>query len=259
MSRLRLGSDYIPLVDEEISRYRLVISFPKIAWFTVSLPFFGFVFCIVWSILYNFEKSTETHCKVYNFLPSVSAAIGHYKPQKNVWEAAIATQAILRALVLYMYYKYYRETAHKWAYGMTNFALFSYLVENAALVTLSFWSSNENYALHKISFIMFLLMSLMHMTLAYIIARNCRNVSKDIHDSISLKWKFNSMVFNVTAILLAVYFFYRHNKYCEPFVYSMFALAEYIVVVSNMAFHVTAAHDFAGRSVLLSPNGLRII
>lgn len=141
----RLGSDYIPLVDGENSKFRLVLSFSKIAWFTVSLPFLGFIFCIIWSILYNFEKATETHCNVYNFLPSVSAAIGHYKPQKNVWEFTIAIQATIRAIVLYMYYRYYRETAYRWAKGITNFALLSYLLENAALVTLSFWSSNENY------------------------------------------------------------------------------------------------------------------
>lgn len=93
-----------------------------------------------------------------------------------------------------------------------NFIAILYFIKFAS-AKYSFYFS----ALHKISFIMFLLMSLMHMSLAYIIARNCRNVSKDIHDSISLKWKFNSMVLNVTAILLAVYFFYRHNKYCEPF------------------------------------------
>lgn len=145
MSRLRLGSDYIPLVDEEINRFRVVFLFSKVAWFTVALPFFGFLFCVVWSMMYNFEKATETHCKVYNFLPSVSAAIGHYKPQKNIWEAVIATQAVIRALVFYMYIQHYRKTTYAWARGMTNFALFSYFLENTALVTLSFWSSNENY------------------------------------------------------------------------------------------------------------------
>ncbi|KAJ8676716.1 hypothetical protein QAD02_012503 [Eretmocerus hayati] len=259
MSKLRLGSDYIPLVDEEYSRFRVVFSFSKIAWFTVSLPFFAFLFCVGWSILYNFEKATETHCKVYNFLPSVSAAIGHYRPQKTIWEIAIATQALIRGLVLYMYYQYFKETVYTWAWGMTNFAMLSYFLENTALVTLSFWSSNENYVLHKLSFITFLLMSLMHMMISYIIVRSCRHVPRDTNDRISLRWKFNSMISNVLAILLACYFFYRHNKYCEPLVYSMFALAEYIVVISNMAFHVTAAYDFAGRSCLISRTGLRII
>ena len=60
----RIGSDYLPLVNQEIPNYRIVISFSKIAWFTVSLPFFGFIFCIFWSVLYNFEHSTSTHCRV---------------------------------------------------------------------------------------------------------------------------------------------------------------------------------------------------
>lgn len=39
----------------------------------------------------------------------------------------------------------------------------------------------------------------------------------------------------------------------------MFALCEYMVVISNMGFHVTAAWDFAGRSLMISTKGLRII
>lgn len=155
MSKLRLGSDYIPLVEEEISRFRLIIPFPKIAWLTVSLPFFGFIFCILWSMYYNFEKSTETHCKVYNFLPSVSAAIGHYRPQKDIWEIVISIQAFTRILVLYMYYKYYNESVYKWAQGMTNFALVSYFLENVGLVILSYWSSNENYGEFIVNILLF--------------------------------------------------------------------------------------------------------
>ncbi|XP_014214509.1 post-GPI attachment to proteins factor 2 isoform X2 [Copidosoma floridanum] len=230
MSRLQLGYDYIPLVNKDVNRFRLVLSFSKIAWFTVLVPFLSFVFCIIWSILYNFENATETHCNVYNFLPSVSAAIGHYRPQKTIWKAAITVQAMVRALVLYMYYQYYVETVYKWA-----------------------------QAIHKIAFMTFLFMSLIHMILSYLVAKTCCNVTKDTNSITSLRWKFNSLILNVIAIVLACYFFYRHNKYCEPFVYSLFALAEYVVVVTNMAFHVTAAHDFAGRRLFMSLHKIQII
>jgi hypothetical protein len=30
------------------------------------LPFFGAIFCIVWSIIFDFESSTSTHCRVSN-------------------------------------------------------------------------------------------------------------------------------------------------------------------------------------------------
>ncbi|XP_029170125.1 post-GPI attachment to proteins factor 2-like [Nylanderia fulva] len=259
MSKLRLGSDYIPLTTEEdMSKIRVVVPFSKVAWLTVSLPFLAFVFCVIYSILYNFEHSTSTHCQVYNFLPSVSAAIGHYRPQRDVWKTAIALQAVGRTLVFMLYYRYYREHVYIWARYLSNIALVMYAIENTSLVTLSFWTSNENYTFHKMSFIMFLITSFIHMFVAYYIMRNCLNIAKDFHDT-SLKWKQRSLMLNVLSILIACYFFYRHNKYCEPLVYSMFALSEYGVVISNMGYHLTAALDFATTHIMISEKRLRII
>ncbi|XP_017893650.1 post-GPI attachment to proteins factor 2-like [Ceratina calcarata] len=259
MNKARIGSDYIPLVEDDMPRTRLVLPFAKVAWFTVSLPFLAFIFCVVWSVVYNFEHSTSTHCKVYNFLPSVSAAIGHFRPQKDVWKGAIATQAAIRFLVWIMYRRYYKEYVYKWAQSICNVATITYAIENISLVTLSFWTSDENYAFHKFSFITFLIMSFVHMLVAYFIMRNCRNVTKESSEAASLQWKRRTMMTNVLCILLACYFFYRHNKYCEPLVYSMFALSEYGVVLSNMGFHSTAAWDFASSRLMISGMKLRII
>ncbi|CAK9821141.1 Post-GPI attachment to proteins factor 2 [Anthophora plagiata] len=259
MSKSRIGSEYIPLVEDEMSKARLVLPFAKLAWFTVSLPFLAFIFCIVWSIVYNFEHSTSTHCKVYNFLPSVSAAIGHYKPQRSVWKTAIAMQALTRILVLMMYRRYYKEHIFKWAESICNIATAIYAIENISLVTLSFWTSDENYAFHKLSFITFLITSFVHMLIVYYIMRYCHIVTKEPSENTSLKWKWRSMMSNVLCIMFACYFFYRHNKYCEPLVYSLFALSEYGVVLSNMGFHSTAAWDFANSRLMISGTGFRII
>lgn len=69
---------------------------------------------------------------------------------------------------------------------------------------------------HKVSFITFLITSVIHMQIAYYIMRNCRNITKESSEAISLKWKRRSMMLNLLCILFAAYFFYRHNKYCEP-------------------------------------------
>ncbi|XP_035734245.1 post-GPI attachment to proteins factor 2-like [Vespa mandarinia] len=254
MNKLRLGSDYIPLTEEDMLKVRAIISFSRLAWVTVSIPLFAFIFCIIWSVLYNFDHATATHCKVYNFLPSVSATIGHYRPQRDVWKLAIAIQSVTRMLVLIMYYRYYKEHVYKWARYISNIVLSTYIVENISLITLSFWTSDSNYAFHKLSFITFLLMSSIHMPLSYFVMKNCCNVTRDFYETASIRWKWRAMMSNVLSILLACYFFYRHNKYCEPLVYSMFALSEYGVVLSNMMFHSTAAWDFATSRVLISGN-----
>lgn len=85
---------------------------------------------------------------MYNFLPSVSAAIGHYRPQRDVWKIAIAGQAVIRVLVLVMYCRYYKEHIYKWAQNICNIAVVTYTIENISLVTLSFWTSDENYGMY---------------------------------------------------------------------------------------------------------------
>lgn len=95
----------------------------------------------------NFLFPDVQFLQVYNFLPSVSAAIGHYRPQRDVWKTAIALQAIVRTLVFMMYYRYYKEHVYIWARYLSNVALVMYAIENTSLVTLSFWTSDENYSM----------------------------------------------------------------------------------------------------------------
>lgn len=138
-------------------------------------------------------------------------------------------------------------------------------------------------AFHKMSFITFLMTSFIHMFLAYYIMKSCLNIAKGLNDA-SLKWKRRAMMLNVLSTVIACYFFYRHNKYCEPLgrilidlsyvavlvsviseihciisVYSMFALSEYGVVLSNMGYHLTSALDFATTRLMITGKRLRII
>lgn len=66
------------------------MSFRRLAIGTASLPLLGFLFCVLWSLAVQFNKTTATHCNVSNLLPSLSAATGSYMPQKAVWKATIS-------------------------------------------------------------------------------------------------------------------------------------------------------------------------
>ena len=56
---------------------------------------------------------------------------------------------------------------------------------------------------------------------------------------------------NLISIGLAIFFYYKHNWFCEPGVYTLFALSEYVVVLTNIAFHFTAYYDFNDYDIIL--------
>lgn len=49
---------------------------------------------------------------------------------------------------------------------------------------------------------------------------------------------------NLISIVAALLFFYRHNVYCDNYMYSMFSLCEYIVILTNIWFHALSVDEF---------------
>lgn len=125
--------------------YFLEVSFGKFAVTVVSLPFFSFIFCVIWSVLYFFERATATHCGVINYLPSISAAIGNYKLQRFVWQCAILLQILPRLLVAQQYLSLNRSRIRRSRRALAYLAFILNLIENFALVGLSLWNSSDFY------------------------------------------------------------------------------------------------------------------
>lgn len=96
---------YEKLKDENglVTRPPFMISFAKFSTITVALPLFAFIFCVGYSLLFFFEQSTSTHCHVWNYLPSISAAIGSFQPQASVWQLFIIIHFIPRLVIIWMY------------------------------------------------------------------------------------------------------------------------------------------------------------
>ncbi|KAM9781899.1 post-GPI attachment to proteins factor 2-like isoform X4 [Syngnathus typhle] len=217
------------------------------------LPVTGLIVSLFISIVYHFEDANYTHCHVSNYLPSISAAISRV-PELYIWRFCIGMHSAPRFLLAATYFNFYRgRFASKLPELLLSWlALACNLTENCALLLLTYVASTEIYTVHKGGFLTFIVSSQLYMLIScrlwYVIKSHC--VNKQLfpcQEMISYKWKVHLLLCNLGCCVVAAYFFRRHNKHCEAGVYTLFALFEYLVVFSNMAFHTTSILDFEGK------------
>ncbi|XP_044175094.1 post-GPI attachment to proteins factor 2-like isoform X2 [Acropora millepora] len=128
------------------------ISFNLFAMWICSLPLASLLACVAISILWHFDETTRTHCKVANYLPSISASIGGHMPETFIWRVGIALHCLPRVLIVpYSLHKYFSAAADRkyklktWWFSLLNLtASVLHLLENGALIVLTYISSIDN-------------------------------------------------------------------------------------------------------------------
>ena len=155
-----------------------------------------------------------------------------------------------------------------------------HFVELTSLLMLTYVSSIEIYTVHAISFILFLISSSIYMIITIAsyhwpqdrlsfgddevdhlndlnnnqLSSSSSNISSNrkavyqrlkAKEATSYKYKLRVFLFYISSFLISLYFFIRHNKHCEPYVYSLFSLFEYLTVLANIAYHMTIFFDMS--------------
>jgi hypothetical protein len=118
----------------------------------------GMSLCLALSIYLHYRSVTKNHCRVWEFWPSVSASIGDYSPEKNIWRAAIALgfgPRIISAVLNYNLFKEEDAESKKIEIG-----LFMDVLRVLAAAGWTYISSSEYLFYHEICFVIYIVFSL---------------------------------------------------------------------------------------------------
>lgn len=86
------GTQMALMGEEEL----LCFSFRWFVLITAGLPFTALLLCISLSLALHLDESTRTHCDVVNYLPSISAAVASFSPERYIWRFFIALHSAPR-------------------------------------------------------------------------------------------------------------------------------------------------------------------
>ena len=129
------------------------------------------------------------------------------------------------------------------------------IVENLSLLGLSFVPSSDVFELHEAFFITFMGTSMISMVLTvFYLYPHCGFQPRSGDERRAIGYKKKLVKTSLGAAALALYFYWRHNEYCEPYVYSFFGLFEYVIVLCNIGYHGMVSLDFADSSVRTGPD-----
>lgn len=223
---------------------------------SLLLPLFGILTCFITAYIFQPDDIHETHCRVYNIIPSISAITG-VSPQRYLWRICVAFHIAPRLLIAHVYYAHYNsiimqrpqsERSHLSKH--LRFCFWLSMVEIGTLCGVTYVSNRENYPLHEKIFIGFMISSLTYM-LALI--RLIRAIRPDMTPNEFNSFRIKKALFAVSIVSTVglIVFFLKHRLLCHDMAFSWFAFCEYVVASCNMAYHFTAILDFPNENLIV--------
>lgn len=201
-----------------------MISFRQLCLVTVSLPLCALLICFTTAYIFQQDDIHETHCRVYNVIPSISAITG-VSPQRYLWRICIAFHIGPRVIIASVYHTYYRyllSQEHSDVDGkgarLLTLCYWLNIVEIAALCGVTYISNRENYPVHEKIFIIFMIGSLSYMLATIKVFKMLRpNMTRTEKQSYVIKkCLFVTSMCSTVGLLI---FFLKHRLLCHDMDY----------------------------------------
>ena len=253
-----LSADVIP--QGKVTKRGPLFQVPA-PWMTIfaSLcPFLGLLSCFLIAAIFHAEDTTWTHCRVYNFMPSVSAAIGNNAVERVIWKLAVAAHNIFTILDSFIMYANLRR--HGAGLLASRFCFLTKVFCCLALYLLTFVSSTESMPMHATGFICWLVFGSVYQVrrLVSFLRLLVLNVCSPFNSSLILSSPFSQLSFLLTVrslpdfkmephasrfifwsyfvyfacFPLAIFWYWLHHETCWPYLYSLFGLTEFVLIVA---------------------------
>uniref|UniRef100_A0A1I7T2H1 Post-GPI attachment to proteins factor 2 n=1 Tax=Caenorhabditis tropicalis TaxID=1561998 RepID=A0A1I7T2H1_9PELO len=156
------------LGDDDI----LPIPFKYFVYCIGGLPASALLICVLLSLLLHFDQATSTHCEVPNWLPSISAAVATYTPEKYIWRILIALHISPRLYVAGAFRHFLISSPLRPYTGSKRFKFLCdiacglNILEIFFLLALTCISSTEDHSLHAKCFGGFAISSIIYMLMS---------------------------------------------------------------------------------------------
>lgn len=141
-----------PVKKSEKIVIHLMVGFREICMVTAALPVVALFVCFITSYVFQPDEIHETHCRVYNVIPSISAITG-ISPQRYLWRICIALHIGPRFAIAVVYRNYYRallgdltdQKLIKKGGCLIEMVYWLNLIEISSLCGVTYVSNRENY------------------------------------------------------------------------------------------------------------------
>eukprot|EP01062_Namystynia_karyoxenos_P042610 TRINITY_DN31191_c0_g1_i1.p1 TRINITY_DN31191_c0_g1~~TRINITY_DN31191_c0_g1_i1.p1 ORF type:complete len:998 (+),score=284.46 TRINITY_DN31191_c0_g1_i1:107-3100(+) len=207
----------------------------------------GLLCCLFLAIRLHYETVVQTHCRNWEFWPSVSSCTGDHMPERAVWRIAIALGGGPRIISAVLQRHHFLE--HLPGSGACDVAA-GFWFDLVRIVAAGMWtyvSSGEHLLVHEVAFVVYVVAGFIAQAAqTSAAARAARACTSQPRLRSSFRAKAALLSVQVVAACGVGYFFVQHRRHCAPGGYSRSTVCEWIFSTANVLYDLTCAWDLRG-------------